>query len=134
MAVLHKKELADRKIKISLTVDPDQLKITADKTMIEQVLINLIKNAMQAFDEQEDRTIALKAYTNEKGRAVISVKDNGPGIEPEALEKIFIPFFSTKKTGSGIGLSLSRQIMRQHEGSVTVKSKIGEGTEFFLRF
>jgi len=134
MALLHKKELADRKIKVSITVDPDQLKITADKTMIEQVLINLIKNAMQAFDEQIDRTISLKAYTNEKGRAIISVKDNGPGIEPEALEKIFIPFFSTKKTGSGIGLSLSRQIMRQHEGSVTVKSKIGEGTEFFLRF
>jgi two-component system nitrogen regulation sensor histidine kinase NtrY len=134
MALLHKKELADRKIKISIMVDPEQLKITADKTMIEQVLINLIKNAMQAFDEQEDKIIALKAYTNEKGRPIISVKDNGPGIEPEALEKIFIPFFSTKKTGSGIGLSLSRQIMRQHEGSVTVKSRINEGTEFFLRF
>jgi two-component system, NtrC family, nitrogen regulation sensor histidine kinase NtrY len=62
------------------------------------------------------------------------VKDNGPGIDPEALEKIFIPFFSTKKTGSGIGLSLSRQIMRQHEGSITVRSTEGEGTEFFLRF
>lgn len=134
MAVLHKKEVADRKIKITLAIDPDQLRISADKTMIEQVLINLIKNAIQAFDEQEDKVIALSAYTNEKGRPVISVKDNGPGIEPEALEKIFIPFFSTKKTGSGIGLSLSRQIMRQHEGSVTVKSKIGEGTEFFLRF
>ncbi|MFM8742583.1 MAG: ATP-binding protein, partial [Cytophagales bacterium] len=56
------------------------------------------------------------------------------GIEPEALEKIFIPFFSTKKTGSGIGLSLSRQIMRQHEGNISVKSVLGEGTEFILRF
>jgi signal transduction histidine kinase len=65
---------------------------------------------------------------------LISVKDNGTGIEPEALEKIFIPFFSTKKTGSGIGLSLSRQIMRQHEGNISVKSEMGEGTEFVLRF
>jgi signal transduction histidine kinase len=110
------------------------LKIFADKHMIEQVLINLIKNAIQAFDEQDDKHIALNAYTNEKGRVVIRVKDNGPGIDPEALDKIFIPFYSTKKTGSGIGLSLSRQIMRRHEGSITVKSTVGEGTEFFLRF
>jgi signal transduction histidine kinase len=74
----------------------------------------------------------LSAYLTEK--PVITVRDTGPGIEPEALEKIFIPFFSTKKTGSGIGLSLSRQIMRQHEGSITVKSTLREGTEFFLRF
>lgn len=134
MAMLHKKELADRSINCVVLVEPEQLKISADKHMIEQVLINLIKNAIQAFDEQDDKLITLSANTNEKGRAVIHVKDNGPGIDPEALEKIFIPFFSTKKTGSGIGLSLSRQIMRQHEGSITVKSTVGEGTEFLLRF
>jgi two-component system, NtrC family, nitrogen regulation sensor histidine kinase NtrY len=134
LAMLHKKELSDRIITCTIQVEPEHLKIFADKHMIEQVLINLIKNAIQAFDEQENRRIELSAYTNEKGRAVIRVKDNGPGIEPEALEKIFIPFYSTKKTGSGIGLSLSRQIMRQHEGSITVKSTVGEGTEFFLRF
>ena len=134
MAMLHKKELADRSITCTVQVEPEHLKIFADKHMIEQVLINLIKNAIQAFDEQDDKHIALSAYTNEKGRAVIRVKDNGPGIDPEALDKIFIPFYSTKKTGSGIGLSLSRQIMRRHEGSITVKSTVGEGTEFFLRF
>ncbi len=134
MAMLHKKELADKQISISVGVDPDNLHILADKTMIEQVLINLIKNAIQAFDEQSEKSIELKALANEKGRAVISVKDNGSGIDTEALEKIFIPFFSTKKTGSGIGLSLSKQIMRQHEGRITVKSKLGEGTEFVLRF
>ncbi|HNP08601.1 MAG TPA: ATP-binding protein, partial [Cyclobacteriaceae bacterium] len=63
-----------------------------------------------------------------------SVSDNGDGIDPEALERIFVPFYSTKKAGSGIGLSLSKQIMRQHEGRITVKSKLGEGTEFMLRF
>jgi two-component system nitrogen regulation sensor histidine kinase NtrY len=134
MAMLHKKELADRGVAITCSVEPDNLFILADKTMIEQVLINLIKNAIQAFDEQPDKRIDLIARSNEKGRAVISVKDNGSGIDNEAMEKIFIPFFSTKKTGSGIGLSLSKQIMLQHEGRITVKSKLGEGTEFILRF
>lgn len=134
MAVLHKKELSDRGIAITIRTDPPQLTALADKNMIEQVLINLIKNAIQAFDEQPDKKIELAAYTSEKGRPIISVLDNGPGIDPDALEKIFIPFFSTKKSGSGIGLSLSRQIMRVHEGRITVKSTVGEGTEFLLRF
>ena len=134
MALLHKKELADHAITINVDVSPVELIVHADKTMIEQVLINLIKNAIQSFDEQPNKLIELRAYSNEKGNPVISVKDNGAGIDIEALEKIFIPFFSTKKTGSGIGLSLSKQIMRQHEGNITVKSKLGEGTEFLLRF
>lgn len=134
LALLHKKELADNSIAIVVEVTPPNLFILADKTMIEQVLINLIKNAIQAFDEHTEKRIELKAFANEKGRTVISVKDNGAGIDAEALEKIFIPFFSTKKTGSGIGLSLSKQIMRQHEGNITVKSTLGEGTEFLLRF
>ena len=65
---------------------------------------------------------------------MIAVKDNGTGIDQEAIEKIFIPFFTTKKTGSGIGLSLSRQIMRQHQGTLSVKSTMGKGTDFFMRF
>jgi len=134
LALLHKKELADYAITIVVKVEPINLFILADKTMIEQVLINLLKNAIQAFDEQQNKRIELTAFSSENGRAVISVKDNGAGIDSEALEKIFIPFFSTKKTGSGIGLSLSKQIMRQHEGNITVKSTLGEGTEFLLRF
>jgi nitrogen fixation/metabolism regulation signal transduction histidine kinase len=134
LALLHKKELSDNRICITVGVSPEDLFVTADKNMIEQVLINLIKNAMQAFDEQENRSIELSGYLDEKSRPVISVRDNGNGIDPEALERIFIPFFSTKKTGSGIGLSLSKQIMRQHEGRINVRSKPGEGTEFLLRF
>ncbi|MCA6379939.1 MAG: GHKL domain-containing protein [Cytophagales bacterium] len=134
LAMLHKKELADNNITISISVEPDTLCIRADKTLVEQVLINLIKNAIQAFGEKQDRKIMLSSYVNENGGVIVSVKDNGTGIEPEALEKIFIPFFSTKKTGSGIGLSLSKQIMRQHEGNIAVKSVLGEGTEFLLRF
>ncbi len=134
MAVLHKKELSDRGITITTHTEPAQLTALADKNMIEQVLINLIKNAIQAFDEQPEKRIELNAFASDKGRPVISVRDNGPGIDPEALEKIFIPFFSTKKSGSGIGLSLSRQIMRVHEGRISVNSKLGEGTEFLLKF
>ncbi len=134
MAVLQKKELSDHGVTITVQVDPEDLVISADKNLIEQVIINLIKNAMQAFSIQEEKRIELMAYLDEKTKPVISVKDNGDGIDPEALERIFVPFFSTKKTGSGIGLSLSKQIMRQHEGRISVKSHLGEGTEFILRF
>ena len=131
---LHRNELAEKQITLHIAVEPPDLTIMADKGMIEQVLINLIKNAIQAFEDQTDRQIFLRAYCNQKLRPVISVRDTGTGIDPEALEKIFIPFYTTKKSGSGIGLSLSRQIMRQHQGTLTVKSKAGEGTEFIMRF
>ena len=134
MALLHRKEATDKGIVVEVHVTPEQLIIAVDKNMIEQVIINLIKNAIQAFDEQSSKSIILMGAVSDKGRPIISVKDNGNGIDPEALEKIFIPFFSTKKTGSGIGLSLSKQIMRQHEGRITVHTKPGEGTEFVLRF
>ncbi len=134
LSQLHKKEMADNNIQLTVTVDPQTSAIHADKGQIEQVIINLVKNAMQAFEQPENRLIEVRAYQNEKMHTVISVKDTGTGIDPEALEKIFIPFFTTKKNGSGIGLSLSRQIMRQHKGSLTVKSTVGEGTEFKMRF
>ncbi|MEQ8572665.1 MAG: ATP-binding protein, partial [Fulvivirga sp.] len=134
MLMLLKKEIESNGVKASINVDPPSMTINADKELIEQVLINLIKNATQAFDEQTNKLVEVKAYFDEKSRPIISVKDNGNGIDDEALQKIFIPFFTTKKSGSGIGLSLSRQIMRQHQGMLGVKSKVDEGTEFFLRF
>ena len=134
LALLHRVEASEKGVTITVDVKPEQLIIVADKSMIEQVVINLIKNAIQAFDEQPIKNIWLTGAIGDKGRPLISVKDNGGGIDPEALEKIFIPFFSTKKTGSGIGLSLSKQIMRQHEGRITVQSRLNEGTEFVLRF
>ncbi|MTI41842.1 sensor histidine kinase [Fulvivirga lutimaris] len=134
MLMLLKKEIESNDVKASINVDPPSMTINADKELIEQVLINLIKNATQAFDEQTNKLVEVKAYFDEKSRPIISVKDNGNGIDDEALQKIFIPFFTTKKSGSGIGLSLSRQIMRQHQGMLGVKSKVDEGTEFFLRF
>lgn len=135
ISLLHRQELTTKGIRLTIQVEPADLTVMADKSMIEQVVINLVKNAIQAFeDEHPDKVITLRGFCNEKLRPVIAVKDNGTGIDPEALEKIFIPFFTTKKSGSGIGLSLSRQIMRQHQGTLTVNSRLGEGTEFFLRF
>jgi len=134
LTLLHRREIAEKNITLTISVYPDDLTVMADKNMIEQVVINLLKNAIQSFDDQETKTIELKASLNEKSRPIISIKDTGTGIDPEALEKIFIPFFTTKKTGSGIGLSLSRQIMRQHQGTLTVKSTLGKGTEFLMRF
>jgi two-component system, NtrC family, nitrogen regulation sensor histidine kinase NtrY len=113
-------------------VKPETLTIRADYDQIQQVLINLIKNALEAFSNQASPLLMLNAYSNENQVVVIEVRDNGDGIEPEALERIFIPFYTTKKTGSGIGLSLSRQILQQHGGQLTVYSKVGEGTVFSM--
>lgn len=134
LCMLHRKELMENNIRLDISVYPEDLTISADKNMVEQVLINLLKNAIQSFEEQEEKVIELKAHVTEKSRPVISIRDNGTGIDPEALDKIFIPFYTTKKTGSGIGLSLSRQIMRQHQGTLTAKSTVGKGTEFIMRF
>jgi len=129
-----KHDLEINRIRFIVNVKPQNLALTIDPELIQQVLINLLKNAIQALEERENKIIELLAYQDEKNNTLFVVKDNGPGIDEEAQSKIFIPFFTTKKTGSGIGLSLSRQIMRQHNASISVKSKNDEGTEFILRF
>ncbi len=132
--ILMKNELEENAINYTQSVSPESLIINADPELIQQVLINLMKNAIQALQDCEDKKIEVRAFQDEKSKTIISIKDNGPGIEEDAQSRIFIPFFTTKKTGSGIGLSLSRQIMRQHVGSLNVKSKIDEGAEFLLKF
>ena len=134
IAVLLKHEIESNAIQFIVNVKPQNLALSIDPELIQQVLINLIKNAVQALEERENKIIELLAYQDEKNATLFILKDNGPGIDEEAQTKIFIPFFTTKKSGSGIGLSLSRQIMRQHNASISVKSKIDEGTEFILRF
>jgi two-component system, NtrC family, nitrogen regulation sensor histidine kinase NtrY len=114
-----------------LSVKPETLIAKADSSQIQQVLINLIKNASESFSTQNSRLIKLDAYSNEN-LVMIDITDNGDGIEPEALDNIFIPFYTTKKTGSGIGLSLSRQILQQHGGQLNVSSQVGKGTVFTL--
>src|SRR3989339_261455 len=122
-----------KRINFSREVEPETLEVTADSEQIEQVIINLMINSIYALDGKENPAIDLIANLDEKGKVLIKVIDNGPGIPEEAIEKIFIPFFSTKKNGSGVGLSLSRQIMRAHGGNIRVNSKSGE-TTFTLKF
>ncbi len=133
ISLLHRKELTEKNILLTIQIYPEDLTLLADRSMIEQVVINLFKNAIQAFEDQVEKRIELIASLNERSKPVIAIRDNGSGIDPEAIDKIFIPFFTTKKSGSGIGLSLSRQIMRQHQGSLTVKST-ETSTEFIMRF
>lgn len=113
-------------------VTPDDLTLVGDFDQLQQVLINLIKNALEAVRDQSHALIEIQSYLSDNQKVSISIRDNGYGIEPEALEKIFIPFYTTKKTGSGIGLSLSRQILQQHNGNLVVSSEVGSGTVFSI--
>jgi two-component system nitrogen regulation sensor histidine kinase NtrY len=116
-----------------LLIDPD-LSLEADTNLIEQVLINLVVNAIEAVKDREQPSITLSANAANSGRPVIKVSDNGMGMSPEVMENIFIPFFSTKKNGSGIGLSLCKQILLLHKGNIQVQSVEGVGTAFYLHF
>ena len=127
-------QFENQSIKFQTDVDPVSLTITADPALIEQVLINLCKNAVEAVDGVPNPRINLKAGTDRQGNPVIKISDNGKGISEEVAERIFIPFYTTKPEGSGIGLSLSRQIIRLHRGTIGVDSVPGEKTEFKLRF
>jgi nitrogen fixation/metabolism regulation signal transduction histidine kinase len=126
--------MTDRAVAYSASIEPETLLLQADPELIEQVLINLLLNALQAVEGRAGAAVSLKAFLNERGRILIQVADNGPGIAPENLEKVFVPFFSTKPGGSGIGLSLSRQILRLHRGTLHVHSEPNVQTVFTLGF
>ena len=114
-------------------VAPPSLEVTADPAQVEQVLINLLRNACDAAGGGDGARVELTAFMD-RDRVVIDVADNGTGIVEEALDKLFIPFFTTKQDGSGIGLSLCRQIMRMHRGTISARSEPGVRTVFSLRF
>tara|TARA_R110002012_G_scaffold252147_1_gene430280 strand:+ start:74050 stop:75399 length:1350 start_codon:yes stop_codon:yes gene_type:complete len=135
ICLLMSKDLKGKSIHVHKALDERIPEISIDRELIEQVIINLVKNASESFDsDQLEKNIWISSNLDAKKRVVISVKDDGTGIEPEALTKIFIPFFTTKKNGSGIGLSLSKEIMRKHSGNISVQSTLGLGTEFVLKF
>lgn len=133
VAQLMKPELRKTSIAFTYRCPSEYLTIQADVEMIEQVLINLLKNAIEALAETVDPKLELIGHYDESA-VKIEVIDNGPGIIQEAVEHIFVPFYTTKRTGSGIGLSLSRQIMQMHNGSITVESEPEVRTVFTLRF
>jgi two-component system, NtrC family, nitrogen regulation sensor histidine kinase NtrY len=110
------------------------LLVRADPQQIEQVLINLLKNAAEALAGREGGQVSLRGARDDHGKVLIQVIDNGPGIDAAHIDDIFLPFFTTKRSGSGVGLSVSRQIMALNKGMLTVKAAPGAGSEFTLRF
>ena len=135
---LMRGEFEKNEIRIEVNLNPEEIFIFADPQLLEQVLINLLKNALRAIKNTHKPEITCTAYYNEDGEVRIDIKDNGPGIPKKLFDKIFIPFYTyrgdSSEKGTGIGLSLSRQIMRLHNGSLTVKSDPGAGTVFTLNF
>ncbi|MBK0403968.1 GHKL domain-containing protein [Adhaeribacter sp. BT258] len=136
VARLLQNEPAFQRAELRLLLPETPIKITADPELIEQVLLNLVKNGVEACENVAEPVIELSAFSDEKQRDLvrIEVKDNGPGVPEEILDKIFVPFYTTKKQGSGIGLSLSRQIMKLHHGSLQMRSAEPKGTVFSLLF
>jgi nitrogen fixation/metabolism regulation signal transduction histidine kinase len=131
---LMEPECAADGITFRSAVDPETLELSADAELIEQVLINLVQNARHSLEGRPEGRIALTSELDQKGIVLIAVADNGLGMSGALQEKIFVPFFTTKEKGSGIGLSLSRQIMRLHGGAIACRSKEGEGSVFTLKF
>lgn len=120
---------------IEYDIHPEKLKLPIDRVLMEQVLINLIKNAIEACQESKTPKIRVKIYKEPNSSASITVRDNGPGILPEVQERIFVPFFTTKESGSGIGLSLCKQIVLLHQGQIGVTSSTlpeNHGTKFTI--
>jgi two-component system, NtrC family, nitrogen regulation sensor histidine kinase NtrY len=126
--------LEQKGIEMDIVLKDPYLTLQADPHLIEQVLINLVLNAAEAVKEREEPKVQLSAFMNENEHVTIEVADNGTGIPPDVAANIFVPFFTTKKNGSGIGLSLSKQIMQLHKGSIHVQSVEGQGSVFRLQF
>lgn len=126
--------LEQKQIELDIILKDPAITLDADVNLLEQVLINLLVNAIEAVKDKPEPQIILTASATSTGKTVIKVSDNGSGMSAEILDKIFIPFFSTRKNGSGIGLSLCKQIMLLHKGNIRVQSKEGEGSSFILLF
>ncbi|MED5530693.1 MAG: ATP-binding protein [Pseudomonadota bacterium] len=119
---------------LSVDVEPRDMTIIADRHQVEQILLNLLSNAVDAVMDCPSRQIQLKGYLDSRDRPVIAVIDSGTGIPAKQLDDIFTPFYTTKETGSGIGLSLSRQLAHLNRAGLTVRSKVGDGSSFMLVF
>lgn len=129
---LLKAKLEEGNIAIELDIEQD-LQIIADHELIEQVVINLLLNAIEALAEKDKGMISINAYKHDD-HILMEISDNGKGIPDDVLDQIFVPFFTTKKEGSGIGLSISKQIMQLHRGNLTVHTQLGSGSTFILKF
>jgi len=127
-------ELKPRDIALIARVEPETLEITVDADLLDQALINLMRNAMDALRDKPAGRITLSAIQDAAGRPVIMVADNGPGIAPDQRDKVFVPFYTTKRHGSGVGLTLVRQIAAVHGASVSISESEGGGATVSMRF
>ncbi len=134
LTILFEESFDQMDISLKINIEPENLILKADREQIEQVLINLIKNSIWAVGKAREKKIYIKAFQTINNRIQIEVRDTGVGFEDELLDKIFLPFFTTRPEGSGIGLSLVRQIMIMHGGSITAHSNLDKGTLFVLSF
>jgi nitrogen fixation/metabolism regulation signal transduction histidine kinase len=134
VASLVANDWEEKGLELTLLVEPQHLDLQADRGMIEQVLINMLQNAEQALATQPAGRVWLRARLNKRGHVSIDIADNGPGIAEDLRKKVFVPFFTTKREGSGVGLALSRQIMIAHGGSITVSTEDPHGARFTLTF
>lgn len=131
--ILMDAAISGKGIIFSMDIKPEELELATDPDLLEQVIINILNNAIQSLVSTKEGKVGLYAQIDERGRACIRISDNGPGIPEDLMEKIFIPFFSTKKDGSGIGLSISKQIVRTLGGTINVFSKPNQETVFTIR-
>jgi signal transduction histidine kinase len=131
---LYKAKFREKGLAFEKVIEPPDLSLEGDLELLEQVLINLIQNAVEALGETENPFLRILASINKSGNVQISISDNGPGISDEIIERIFLPFYSTKESNSGIGLSLSQQIMMLHHGRLEVTSEKLKGATFSMIF
>jgi len=129
---LHKPLMKKSSIDLSCRTDPELVLKRIDRKMMEQVLINLIRNAVEAISEGRDGRITMEGRLESQKTAIITVSDNGKGISEEDLDQVFIPFYTTKEKGSGIGLSLSRRMIHLHGGTISVQSGTGKGCRIVI--
>lgn len=134
MIQLFDQEWRESGINLQTEVDPAELDVAADRDMLEQVLINMLQNAGQALSDVDNATVWLGARLNRRGRVTIDIADNGPGVPADIAKRIFVPFFTTKRQGSGVGLALTRQVMIAHGGTVSLTERPGGGAAFSLIF
>ncbi|MDH3983880.1 MAG: ATP-binding protein, partial [Gammaproteobacteria bacterium] len=121
-------------VEFGIDIRPAELDVYADRDLLEPVLINLLRNGWQATESVDRPVVRLSGFLNRRHNVVVEVADNGPGIPPELATKIFVPFFTTRENGSGVGLALARQVMIAHGGFIRVNSNDGGGSVFSLTF
>jgi len=131
---IAKQEMHGKELQFTVDIEPNEIEVNADPTMLEHILINLVKNAQQAMQHTESPLITMTARINRRSQVLIEIADNGLGIDDDLKRKIFVPFFTTKKEGSGVGLALTRQVMNAHGGAVKVTNSEAGGALFTLVF